>query len=379
MMTRQIHPPRVVFIVFMVVFGCWFAGPAQGQGTPGQPSVRPQAAVAKPAVEPGATPSGATKKALPLVMTEIVQTQSLSKILEATGSVAATRLARVASPGEGPIIDCRVREGDLVKRGEKVLGIGRNTAAQALLAAAMAAFKEQEQDLKRVQQLVESGAIPGATLDTSRSKFESARAQVAKARESTGDYSVAAPWDGIVSKVLVRDGDYVAPRTVLVELFDPHSLVIRFSVPEVQATEIGENMAVTAQLDAYPGKSFQGRVRRVYPELDSRMRTRTAEAILADPLELIPGMFARIQVTLQSVPEAVTVPSEAVIVTPKGERIAFVVREGKAVRRKIETGIEKDGRIQIVNGLQPGEPVVVAGNEKLKDGAEVQVRGGTGQ
>jgi len=272
-----------------------------------------------------------------------------------------------------------VREGDLVKRGEKLLGIGRNTAAQALLAAAMAAFKEQEQDLKRVQQLVESGAIPGATLDTSRSKFESARAQVAKARESTGDYSVAAPWDGIVSKVLVRDGDYVAPRTVLVELFDPHSLVIRFSVPEVQATEIGENMAVTAQLDAYPGKSFQGRVRRVYPELDSRMRTRTAEAILADPLELIPGMFARIQVTLQSVPEAVTVPSEAVIVTPKGERIAFVVREGKAVRRKIETGIEKDGRIQIVKGLQPGEQVVVAGNEKLKDGAEVQVRGGTGQ
>jgi len=378
MMTRQIHPPRVVFIVFMVVFGCWFARAAQGQGTPGQPSVRPPAAVANPA-EPGAAPSGAAKKALPLVMTEIVQTQSLSKILEATGSVAATRLARVASPGEGPIIDCRVREGDLVKRGEKVLGIGRNTAAQALLAAAMAAFKEQEQDLKRVQQLVESGAIPGATLDTSRSKFESARAQVAKARESTGDYSVAAPWDGIVSKVLVRDGDYVAPRTVLVELFDPHSLVIRFSVPEVQATEIGENMAVTAQLDAYPGKSFQGRVRRVYPELDSRMRTRTAEAILADPLELIPGMFARIQVTLQSVPEAVTVPSEAVIVTPKGERIAFVVREGKAVRRKIETGIEKDGRIQIVNGLQPGEPVVVAGNEKLKDGAEVQVRGGTGQ
>lgn len=379
MMIRPIHPPRVVFIVFMVVFGGWFTAAARGQGLPGQPSGQPPAAVAKPAAGAAATASGASTKMLPLVLTEIVQTQSLIKTLEATGSVAATRLARIASPGEGPIIDCRVREGDVVKGGDKLLGIGRNTAAQALLAASLAAFKEQELELKRVQQLVESGAIPGATLDTARSKFESARAQVAKARESTGDYSVAAPWDGIVSRVLVRDGDYVAPRTVLVELFDPRSLVIRFAVPEAQATEIGEAMAVTAQLDAYPGKSFQGRVQRVYPELDSRMRTRTAEAILGGPLELIPGMFARLEIQLQSVPQAVTVPSEAVIVTPKGERIAFVVREGKAERRKIETGIEKSGRVQIVTGLQPGEQVVIAGNEKLKDGAEVKVRGGTGQ
>jgi membrane fusion protein (multidrug efflux system) len=285
----------------------------------------------------------------------------------------------MASPGEGPVLNCKVREGDIVKRGEKVLGIGRNTAAQALVAASQAAFKEQEQELKRVQQLVESGAIPGAQLDTARSKFESAKAQVAKARESAEDYSVEAPWDGIVSKVLVRDGDYVAPRTALVELFDPHSLVIRFSVPEAQATEIRENMAITAQLDAYSGKTFQGRVKRVYPELDIRMRTRTAEAVLDGPVDLIPGMFARIEVLLQSVPEAVTVPSETVIVTPKGDRIAFVVLDGKAVRKKVETGIEKDGRVQITKGIQPGDQVIVSGNEKLKEGAEVQARGGAGQ
>jgi len=366
-------------LALVMVLGFRHAWLSHGQGPPGEKGAQPAESTSKPAPESAQPPKEMIKKALPTVGTETVQPRDLTKTLELTGSVAATRLARMASPGEGPVLNCKVREGDAVKRGEKVLSIGRNTAAEALVAASQAAFKEQEQELRRVQQLVDSGAIPGAQLDAARSKFESAKAQVAKARESAGDYSIQAPWDGIVSKVLVRDGDYVAPRTALVELFDPHSLVIRFSVPEAQATEIRENMFVTAQLDAYPARSFQGRVKRVYPELDIRMRTRTAEAVLDDPVHLIPGMFARIEVILHSVPEAVTVPSQAVIVTPRGEHIAFVLEDGKAVRRKVETGIEKEGRVQIVKGIQTGEQVIVSGNEKLKDGVEVQVRRGSGQ
>jgi membrane fusion protein, multidrug efflux system len=373
---------RIWLLVLMgsIFLGLWHPLSSQGQGVPGEAVKPPSESVGKPSSEPPPAPKPSQKApGLPIVGIETVQLRSLTKSVELTGSVAATRLARVASPGEGPILNCKVREGDFVKKGERLLLIGRNTAAQALVAASQAALKEQEQELRRVQQLVESGAIPGAQLDTARSKFESARAQVAKARESADDYSVTAPWDGVVSKVLVRDGDFVSPRSPLVELFDPKCLVIRFTVPEAQATEIRENMAASATLDAYPGKTFQGRVDRVYPELDTRMRTRTVEAALVEPVHLIPGMFARIEVILLSIPEAVTVPSEAIIVTPKGERIAFVLDGGKAVRRKIETGIEKEGKIQIVKGIQAGEQLIVSGNEKLKDGAEVQARTGAAQ
>lgn len=367
-------------LIMLLCLGIWHAWSSQGQGASGD-NAKPSSDVpAKSAAEPSAAQGPSQKApASPTVGVEVIQPRELTKTVEITGSVAATRLARVASPGEGPILNCKVREGDFVKKGERLLSIGRNTAAQALVAASQAAFKEQEQELWRVQQLVESGAIPGAQLDTARSKFESARAQVAKARESADDYSVTAPWDGVVSKVLVRDGDFVSPRSALVELFDPKSLVIRFSVPEAQATEIREGMTTTVLLDAYPGKTFQGRVNRVYPELDTRMRTRTAEAAVVEPVNLIPGMFARLDVLLQSVPEALTVPSEAVIITPKGERLVFVVEGGKAVRRKVETGIEKEGRIQIVKGIQAEEQVIVSGNEKLKDGAVVQARGGAVQ
>jgi multidrug efflux pump subunit AcrA (membrane-fusion protein) len=79
------------------------------------------------------------------------------------------------------------------------------------------------------------------------------------------------------------------------------------------------------------------------------------------------------------VADATVVPREAVIVTPNGERIAFVLKDGKALRRKLETGIEGEGRVQIISGLQPGEKVIVAGNEKLRDGMEVKVQGVDGK
>jgi membrane fusion protein (multidrug efflux system) len=145
------------------------------------------------------------------------------------------RQARLASPGEGPIQNCRVREGDQVNRGQRLVTIGRSGAAAAQVTAAAESVKEQQAELNRTNILVQSGAVPGSQLDTARAKYEGARALLAKARELAGDYSVAAPWDGVVSKVLVKDGDFVAPRAPLVEMYDPHSLVIR-SVPEAQST-----------------------------------------------------------------------------------------------------------------------------------------------
>ena len=318
-------------------------------------------------------------KPLPMVAVQKAEVAPLSRTLELTGTATPTRQARLASPGEGPIQKCRVREGDQVKRGERVLTIGRSGAAAAQVTASAEALKEQQAELNRVKILVQSGAIPGSQLDSARAKFEGARALLAKARESAGDYSVAAPWDGVVSKVLVKDGDFVAPRVPLVEMYDPGSLVIRFAVPEAQATEVFKGMPLNVHLDAHPDKDFQGKISRVYPDLDTKSRTRTVEAELDYPLALIPGMFARLKLPLQTVANAIVVPREAVLVTPNGERIAFVLKDGKALRRKLETGIEGEGLVEVTSGLQPGDKVVVAGNEKLRDGMEVKAQGGGGK
>jgi RND family efflux transporter MFP subunit len=312
-------------------------------------------------------------KPKPLVVTETVKSGEISSTIELTGSVEATRVARLASPAEGPISNCTVREGDPVKKGQNVLSIGRKKATEALLMSAKQDVKTEQEELARIEQLVESGAIPKDQLDLARTKYHRALAQREKVKESSDDYEVVAPWDGIISKVMVADGNYVVPRTVMVEIFDPRSLVIRSAVPEAQSQELQLGMDVAVKMDAYNGKTFRGKISRIYPELDRRMRTRTTEVEVVDPVDLVPGMFARLNLILRSEKEIIAVPSEAVIVTPKGLRVAYVVEEGKAQQRKITTGIEGGGKIQILSGIKTGDQIVVAGNEKLKDGIEIRL------
>ena len=312
-------------------------------------------------------------KPKPLVVTEVVKSGEISSALELTGSVEATRVARLASPAEGPVCNCNLREGDQVKEGQRVLAIGRKTATEALLLSAKQEAKTEQEELARIRQLVESEAIPKDQLDLAQTKYRRAQAQLEKVQESSDDYEVLAPWDGIISKVMVADGNYVVPRTVMVEIFDPRSLVIRSAVPEAQSQELRLGMDVAVKLDAYNGKTFRGKISRIYPELDRRMRTRTTEVEVVDSVDLVPGMFARLSLILKSEKDTIAVPSEAVIITPKGSRVAYVVEGGKALQRKITTGMEGGGKVQIVSGIKPGDQIVVAGNEKLKDGIEVRL------
>jgi len=313
------------------------------------------------------------QKKAPLVAVETVQKGALARTLELTGTVEPYRVARLASPAEGPVLNLQVREGDTVKAGQVLLTIGRMTGVDALIASLREELKKEEDNLKRIKQLVEKDALPGEQLDGARSIVEKVKAQLVKAEETALDYSITAPWDGIVFRLLVRDGNFVAPRTVLVELYDPASLIISAAVPEKYATGLRKDMTAAITLDAYPNKLFSGQIAQLYPSLDNRTRTRNIEIKLKEKVDLLPGMFARCRLTLESIPDAVTVPIQAVIVNPAGASIAFVVVEGKAVQRKVQTGIEESGRIQIMAGLKPGEQLIVAGQEKLKDGAEIRL------
>ncbi len=316
----------------------------------------------------------ATGSQTSLVRTEKAQTQPIAKDIELTGSVVATRIARLASPGEGPVKNCQWREGDRVAEGDSLVEIGREKAVTADLVSARQLLHEQRQELERIETLVAAGAISGASLDASRSKYENAKAMVAKAEQHSADYLIKAPWPGVISKVLIKDGDYIAPRMPLIEMFDPASMVIRFAVPEAQAMHIRNDMKVMVRLDAYPGQTWQGMISRIYPELDIRTRTRIVEAMLTFPVTLIPGMFARLTVEQERMSAAITVPTAALVTTPHGHAV-FVVEEGKAVRRKVATGIEAGGMIQILSGIQAGAEIVTAGHERLKDGGPVRIAG----
>jgi len=322
----------------------------------------------------GAASEDADAKKKPVqVKAAAASIESISEIIELTGSVVPQRIARLASPAEGPVMNLRVREGDRVKVGDVLLSIGRREGIDAQITSYQETVKKEEENLNRTQQLVESQALPGEELDRARANYENARAQLIKAMESMQDYSVVAPWDGIISKVNIRDGDYAVPRAPLVEVYDPANLTIQAAVPEKYSAQIHKGLPLTVRLDAFPDSMFHASITRIYPFLEERMRTRTVEAEIDAKVSILPGMFARLQLPFKTVDSAVVLSSQSILVFPSGERIVFVVSADTVSRRSVELGIEQGNRVQVLSGVVAGDLVVVSGNEKLKPGAEVRL------
>lgn len=266
----------------------------------------------------------------------------------------------------------------------------------------------EKADFERIAQLVETGALAGEDLEKSRVKLTAAEAKLNAARQQfemlesgftrtaiavqqasvneaeaklelaqarLNECFMTAPFAGTITKVFVRQGDMAAMKAPLLRMVDLESLVVRCAVPESQAGVVKQGMRAEVRLDALPGVTLLAEVERVYPELDPQMRTRTIELAVKEGANLAPGMFGRVRLIVESIDAAVTVPVQAVIVTPAGAEVAFVAADGKAVQRKVQTGIEEGGRVQILAGLKPGENVIIAGQEKLKDGAEIRLPG----
>jgi membrane fusion protein (multidrug efflux system) len=306
------------------------------------------------------------------VRVESVRPAPLALGFDITGTVEAGRIAQLASAAEGPVQGLRVHEGDKVVRGQMLLTLGRTDAVNALAASLREDVRKDEDNVARTRRLVDIGALPSEQLDTALASTTRSRSQLTKAQEAVRDYVVAAPWAGVVSKVKVREGDVVGPRAPLVEIIDPTSMLVRVAVPEAEAARLALGMAAQVALDAWPQQRFAARVTRLYPTLDARTHSRLAELTLVNPPLLLPGMFARVQVVRETLPNAITVPAYSLLAAPGGGASVFVVQDGKAQRRKVTTGVEVEGRTLVTAGLKAGDTLIVAGQEALKDGAAVK-------
>lgn len=327
-----------------------------------------------PALSLGAEPPSPPKKPPPAVSIEVLAPRPFVQRLALTGSVEPTIVAELSSPAEGPVQDCRIREGDRVTAGQTLLAIGRESWVTANVAAAEEELERKQRDYDRFSSLATRNVLAADELDRARAELERARAALSQARQAAADYVLKAPWPGVVSRVHVADGKYVAPRTPLVDLFDPTSLVLRFQVPERHVFAIQPGDQVEARFDALPDRDWELDVTRAFPEIDRRLRTRTFEAAL--PLErahFAPGQFARIRVALQRIPEAISIPVEALATGTDGQPIVFTVAaDGTARAVPVTPGAEQDGRRLITEGLAPGERLIVNGIEKVRDGEPVR-------
>jgi len=292
-----------------------------------------------------------------------------------SGVVEPIRTIGVNSQLAGALLAVGVEEGSRVAAGTMLARMddrelrAQVEGARTSLEVARAAFERSEQLLARE-------VITAAEWDRDRAAYAAAESNHTQLRTRLGFATITAPLSGVVTEKLVERGDVVGAQTRLFSIADVSTLVARVAVSELDIGELSPGTAVDLVLDAFPGRTLNGTIRRVFPSADPSTRLVPVEVALgADAARLArPGFLARITLPLSTASGALLVPASA-IVGENGSEAVFVVVDGSATRRPVTTGLVSEGRVQVLAGLAAGEEVVTVGTNGLRDGVAVRIVG----
>lgn len=307
------------------------------------------------------------------VETAPVRVGTIARSVSVSGVVEPIRSVAVNSQLAGALRSVAVEEGTPVRAGAVIARLDeRELAAQ--VASAQAAYAVAKAAYERAERLRERQVITQAEYDRDRAAFVAAEAQLEQLRTRLGYATIHAPVSGVVTEKRVEAGDVVGAQTRLFTIADLSTLVVRVQVSELDVVQLRPGSAAEVVLDAFPGRSFHGRIRRIFPAADPATRLVPVEVALEGEGASLarPGFLARVTFALDPREGARLIPASALVGGGGGEAV-FVVEDGRALRRPVTTGLTSQGSVEILSGLEPGEAVVVAGGNALRDGAPVRV------
>lgn len=310
----------------------------------------------------------------PLVKAEPASTVRFVDRIEAVGTARANEQVTIAAPVTERIVRLGFDDGSFVRRGQTIAVLAQ-AQENAQLNEAQARAREASQQLARVQELKQRGFATKSSLDTQVAAAAQARAQAAGARAEIGDRVVTAPFAGWVSLRNISAGAVVNAGTEIATVSDISSIKLDFSVPETMLSVLRAGLTIDAVSAAYPDQPFRGRIATIDPVIDPNTRAVMVRARLPNPDgKLKPGML--LTVAIETAPRmSLSVPELAVIGEGDSRFVYVVGEDGAAKRQQVRTGLRQAGRIEILEGLQPGQKVITEGVVKVADGMKVRLAG----
>lgn len=318
------------------------------------------------------------------VETAVIEHQPMPRYLTLTGSVLADRQSDVAANVSGRVTATYVERGMPVKAGQ-VMAVVDSRAAGFQAAAAVAQSQAAQtqvqlakQDCERAETLFGQGAIARSEYDRLKTQCtaqlysaNAAQANADLANKVAGDTIIRAPFDGVVGERFVNVGEYVQPPTRVASLFAIDPVRVSLSVPEPAVGLVKEGQSLLLSVSAWRDRQFPATVRFVSPALRASTRDLIIEASAknADGA-LRPGMFATAKLAVGEETQP-TVPVDAIRAEGTVKRL-FLARNGQAFEVVVSTGVEKDGRVAVLEPLAAGEQVIVRPPPGLRDGASIQ-------
>ena len=301
-----------------------------------------------------------------------VNLESLSIQSTYVGYLLPNKRVLMRSEIDGVIEKIDFEEGDEITKGKRLVDI--STKEHRLkLKIAITDSNLADINIKRDEKLAAQNLIPNAQLDQTKTRAESASLNKELAEISLNKSLISSPLKGTIKTRHIKVGEFVRKGDKLVEILDIDKILVKVNIPEqeILSIQVGQNVEVALYI--MEKKTFLGRVKNIGLEADSSNRTFPVE-ILVDNKErqLRAGMLARATFTKNVDQDQIVIPRHTVLERDQG-RVVYVFEDGKAFRRDITIGLSQLDQVQVVQGLNKGELIVVEGHTKLTDGEEVNV------
>jgi len=349
-------------------------------------------AACKPALPPNVGMGGG-KKPFP-VEVHTVETEDVHYTIDAVGSLEPEEEVKVTARVAGMVEKVLFEEGSKVTPRTVLAEIDRNRY-QMLADRAKASHEKCAAEVRKAEIILQNrqelkkkdpGYASDEEIATLTSQLQVTRGAVAEAKSSLDlalhdleNSQVRSLINGVIDTKLIATGQYVAPGAPMASIVDESKLKLRFKVSEAESVKLASVLAgdrkVTFSVRPLPGKTFTAELIHLSPQANPQTRTVECLALVGNhDATLRPGFFATVQAIVATREKAVVVPDAAILPTERGF-VAFVSKDGKAQMRKVLPGLfVREGAVEILEGLAPGDLLVVTGAGALREGVDLIVK-----
>jgi len=302
------------------------------------------------------------------VRTAAATREPVEERISVVASLSANEMVDIRSRMTGSIEEINFSEGERVEEGRLLFHLDKGKL-EASIKEAEARFRLAKANLERARSMLENRTISRQEFDQATATHDSSKATLEWMKQQLEDSRIYATFEGVTGARLVSLGQVVTPQTLLTILVDADPIKVEFRVPERFVGQLAKGQTIEFKVPAY-AEAFRGSVYFIDPQVDPATRTVLVKAEAPNPDErLRPGMFGSLDLILRVKEDAVVIPEAALVLEADRVFVYTVGGDGAVARVMVEPGARMPGKVEVLNGLQPGDRVVVEGTQKVRPGA----------
>jgi len=301
------------------------------------------------------------------------KSETIQITVQLVGSLKARDSVNIVSEINGSVSEILFTEGRVIEEGDVMIKLD-DAKLKARMSEANALLELAKTNFRRSRELRESDTISQQEFDQMKAEFDVAESSFKLLEEELNDSIIEAPFTGVAGERMVSAGAYLTAGQTITRLVQMDPLEAEFRVPEVHIGKIHAGQKIVMHSVVTPGVSIEGEVFFINPFIEENSRTVLVKALVPNPeLKLKPGQFGKLDLVLEERDGALMIPESCIRYAGDQASVVVMNAEGKAEFRNVTVGQRYPGRVEITDGLQINERVVVEGYQKMGPGTGIMI------